>query len=153
MPYVAFAKGRLVLQAHELLPRKKENEIVESVKERGLSEEERVLLTGTLFTSMEQVVNLQARSHSLMTVYERVIEEFLDSHSHSHSSEREKERERETVVIDALCLEPVLLTHGSKSMSLCDPLYHHLLVKACRKRGIPVVFDEVSRFMCVCLTA
>ena len=42
----------------------------------------------------------------------------------------------------AVCLlEPLL--QGSGGMIMCDPPYQRQLILACRKRGIPIMFDEV----------
>ncbi len=153
MPYIAFAKGRLVLQAQEMLLHKHQEDVCEDGRQ---------LLMGTSFTSMEQALNLDRRLSStatappslypkpgavaastptstltLATVYESFVNQYLDGLLVNNEEDH---------VIDALCLEPVLLTHGARSMAVCDPLYHKILVKACRERGIPVVYDEVRTF-------
>lgn len=43
--------------------------------------------------------------------------------------------------IGALIIEPVI--HGSDGMHMIDPLFQRMLVSECRKRKIPVIFDEV----------
>lgn len=43
--------------------------------------------------------------------------------------------------IAALIIEPVI--HGAGGMCLIDPLFQRLLVKECKSRKIPVIFDEV----------
>lgn len=43
--------------------------------------------------------------------------------------------------IAALIIEPVI--HGAGGMHMVDPLFQRVLVKECRNRKIPVVFDEV----------
>lgn len=43
--------------------------------------------------------------------------------------------------IGALIIEPVI--HGSGGMHMIDPLFQRMLVSECRKRRIPVIFDEV----------
>ena len=43
--------------------------------------------------------------------------------------------------VAALVTECVL--HGAGGMDLIDPLFQRVLVRACKDRGIPVVFDEV----------
>lgn len=41
----------------------------------------------------------------------------------------------------ALIIEPVM--HGAGGMDMIDPLYQRMLVRECRRRGIPTIFDEV----------
>lgn len=43
--------------------------------------------------------------------------------------------------IGALLIEPVLI--GAGGMVLVDPLFQAVLVRACKARGIPVVYDEI----------
>ncbi|KAK4759822.1 hypothetical protein SAY87_022953 [Trapa incisa] len=43
--------------------------------------------------------------------------------------------------IGALIIEPVI--QGAGGMRMVDPLFHRVLVKECRNRRIPVIFDEV----------
>ncbi|KAK9715528.1 hypothetical protein RND81_06G170700 [Saponaria officinalis] len=43
--------------------------------------------------------------------------------------------------IAALIIEPVI--HGAGGMHMVDPLFQRVLVKQCRSRNIPVIFDEV----------
>lgn len=43
--------------------------------------------------------------------------------------------------IGALIIEPVI--HGAGGMVMIDPLFQRVLVKECKSRNIPVIFDEV----------
>ncbi|PKU71047.1 bifunctional dethiobiotin synthetase/7,8-diamino-pelargonic acid aminotransferase, mitochondrial isoform X1 [Dendrobium catenatum] len=43
--------------------------------------------------------------------------------------------------IGALIIEPVI--HGSGGMHMIDPLFQRMLATECRKRRIPIIFDEV----------
>lgn len=43
--------------------------------------------------------------------------------------------------IGALLIEPVI--HGAGGMVMVDPLFQRVLVKECKSRNIPVIFDEV----------
>ncbi|GAB4838211.1 Bifunctional dethiobiotin synthetase/7,8-diamino-pelargonic acid aminotransferase, mitochondrial [Ancistrocladus abbreviatus] len=47
----------------------------------------------------------------------------------------------ENIHLGALILEPVI--HGAGGMQMIDPLFQRMLVKECRSRKIPVIFDEV----------
>ncbi|PXF49418.1 Bifunctional dethiobiotin synthetase/7,8-diamino-pelargonic acid aminotransferase, mitochondrial [Gracilariopsis chorda] len=48
---------------------------------------------------------------------------------------------KDEVDIGALVMEPVFL--GGGGMKIVDPAFQRALVDACRKRGIPVIFDEI----------
>ena len=43
--------------------------------------------------------------------------------------------------LGALLIEPVI--HGSGGMVFIDPLFQRALVRVCKRRGIPVIYDEV----------
>ncbi|TMW66724.1 hypothetical protein Poli38472_014036 [Pythium oligandrum] len=49
--------------------------------------------------------------------------------------------EGETSAVGTLLIEPILI--GSGGMVLVDPLFQRIAVEECRKRKIPVIFDEV----------
>jgi hypothetical protein len=40
------------------------------------------------------------------------------------------------------CVSKAVL-HGAGGMDMIDPLFQRILVRECRRRGIPVIFDEV----------
>ncbi|RHY20963.1 hypothetical protein DYB25_010118 [Aphanomyces astaci] len=61
--------------------------------------------------------------------YEAYVTDLLDHHVPPHA------------VVGALVLEPVLI--GAGGMLFVDPLFQRTMVLICRRRGIPVVFDEV----------
>eukprot|EP00808_Paulinella_micropora_P006307 g38049.t1 len=43
--------------------------------------------------------------------------------------------------LGAVCIEPVLM--GAGGMILVDPLYQKILIKEAKRRGVPVIYDEV----------
>lgn len=49
--------------------------------------------------------------------------------------------EDSSFTVGALLLEPIL--QGAGGMKLIDPLFQRLLIQECKKRKIPVIFDEV----------
>ena len=80
------------------------------------------------FQSLEEALSLCRDDTELATGYACGIEGVLDSIM-------------ESKVVGALMLEPLLL--GAGGMVLVDPLWQRQLVRACRRRGVPVIFDEV----------
>lgn len=44
--------------------------------------------------------------------------------------------------IGAFLLEPLML--GAGGLKFVDPLFQKVVVRACRSRGIPIVYDEVK---------
>jgi len=80
------------------------------------------------FRSLEEAFGPSRNDTALAEGYSCGIEGVLD------------ELER-TKVVGALMLEPLLL--GAGGMVLVDPLWQRQLVRACKRRGIPVIFDEV----------
>uniref|UniRef100_A0A0E0AST9 Dethiobiotin synthase n=1 Tax=Oryza glumipatula TaxID=40148 RepID=A0A0E0AST9_9ORYZ len=68
---------------------------------------------------------------SAANVYVSYISQQLSQYAMSNNSEH----------IAALIIEPVI--QGAGGMHLIDPLFQRLLVKECKNRKIPVIFDEV----------
>lgn len=82
-----------------------------------------------LFSSQDEVFELSRDASSIASVYLSYISEQLslaDSSGH---------------LIGSLIIEPVI--QGAGGMQMVDPLFQRLLVKECRRRKIPVIFDEV----------
>ena len=80
------------------------------------------------FQSLEEALSPCRDDTALATSYASSLEGVLDS-------------VMESKVVGALMLEPLLL--GAGGMVLVDPLWQRQLVRACRRRGVPVIFDEV----------
>lgn len=80
-------------------------------------------------SELNEVFHLERLEDSLCEIYLKYIEKqmyLLESSSFA---------------IGALLLEPIL--QGAGGMRLVDPLFQKLLVQGCKKRKIPVIFDEV----------
>ena len=80
------------------------------------------------FQSLEEALSPCRDDTALATSYACSLEGVLDS-------------VMESKVVGALMLEPLLL--GAGGMVLVDPLWQRQLVRVCRRRGVPVIFDEV----------
>ncbi|XP_076919240.1 bifunctional dethiobiotin synthetase/7,8-diamino-pelargonic acid aminotransferase, mitochondrial-like [Bidens hawaiensis] len=92
---------------------------------------EDVILQDMSFNSHDQVFNKSRDDSNLASVYSTYIsQEFLSSsgsRKHTH--------------VGALIIEPVI--QGAGGMLMVDPLFQRILVKECKSRKIPVIFDEV----------
>eukprot|EP00741_Cyanophora_paradoxa_P023690 tig00021612_g22884.t1 len=66
---------------------------------------------------------------SILQVYHQLIDDSLDK------------AVKEGMQPAALVIEPVL--QGAGGMLFVDPSFHKMLAQICRRRGIPVIFDEV----------
>nr|DAD45742.1 TPA_asm: hypothetical protein HUJ06_003972 [Nelumbo nucifera] len=86
-------------------------------------------LENMIFNSCEELFNGSRESSDLARSYSTYITQqlclFLGSEDH----------------IGALIIEPVI--HAAGGMHMVDPLFQRMLVKECRNRKIPVIFDEV----------
>ncbi|GBG80321.1 hypothetical protein CBR_g30689 [Chara braunii] len=88
------------------------------------------------FSSRDEVFDLGRRNASpLVTIYRKFIDSSLQKHDDHQRAPPEGPR------VAALIIETVL--HGAGGMEMIDPLFQNVLVGECRKRAIPVVFDEV----------
>lgn len=81
------------------------------------------------YTSRDELYCEQRDNSELGTVYKNIISEKLSSCTNG------------CTLVAALIIEPVI--HGSGGMALVDPLFQRLLVKECKIKKIPVIFDEV----------
>ena len=80
------------------------------------------------------------RGSPLAAAYESAIDAAIDAHEAAGAdgaSGADATRRR----IAALLIEPVL--QGAGGMLCVDPAFQRALVAACRRRGVPVIFDEV----------
>ncbi|KAG0624900.1 hypothetical protein M758_2G012400 [Ceratodon purpureus] len=80
--------------------------------------------------SRDEVFDTCRDSTSLANLYSRSIDQQLASAA-----------KEEYTSLAALIIEPVL--HGAGGMDMIDPLFQRTLVRECRRRGIPIIFDEV----------
>uniref|UniRef100_A0A0E0EBT1 Bifunctional dethiobiotin synthetase/7,8-diamino-pelargonic acid aminotransferase, mitochondrial n=1 Tax=Oryza meridionalis TaxID=40149 RepID=A0A0E0EBT1_9ORYZ len=83
------------------------------------------------FSSLTEVFCKTRDTSSAANVYVSYISQQLSQYAMSNNSEH----------IAALIIEPVI--QGAGGMHLIDPLFQRLLVKECKNRKIPVIFDEV----------
>ncbi|XP_073278124.1 bifunctional dethiobiotin synthetase/7,8-diamino-pelargonic acid aminotransferase, mitochondrial isoform X1 [Primulina huaijiensis] len=83
------------------------------------------------FSSHDEIFKINRDGSSLAGLYSSFISQelpvLLDSNGLSH--------------IGALVVEPVV--QGAGGMQMIDPLYQRILVRECKNRKIPVIFDEV----------
>lgn len=97
----------------------------------GKMHAEDVILEDMSFNSRDEVFNKSRDDSSLASIYSSYISlELLQSsgsRKFSHAG--------------ALIIEPVI--QGAGGMLMVDPLFQRILVKECRNRKIPVIFDEV----------
>nr|XP_043630610.1 bifunctional dethiobiotin synthetase/7,8-diamino-pelargonic acid aminotransferase, mitochondrial [Erigeron canadensis] len=92
---------------------------------------EDVILEDTSFNSRDQVFNKSRHGSTLASIYSTYISQELQSSSGSTKFS----------YAGALIIEPVL--QGAGGMLMVDPLFQRILVKECKNRKIPVIFDEV----------
>ncbi|KAM7477033.1 hypothetical protein LguiB_024276 [Lonicera macranthoides] len=85
------------------------------------------------FGFRDEIFNKTRDSSSLAGIYSSYISEELLQHSGS----------QKFTYIGALIIEPGKMIQGSGGMQMIDPLFQRILVKECRSRKIPVIFDEV----------
>ncbi|CAN6458914.1 unnamed protein product [Victoria cruziana] len=83
-----------------------------------------------LFSCHTQLFSRSRDTSTLSQAYSDYISMQLSSYKGSKSS-----------YIAALIIEPVI--QGAGGMQMIDPLFQRVLVNECRKRGIPVIYDEV----------
>ncbi|KAL0735001.1 hypothetical protein Bca4012_011211 [Brassica carinata] len=83
------------------------------------------------FTTRDEIFDKSRDTSILATVYSTYISEQLQEYSGISQSAH----------VGALIIEPVI--HGAGGMHMVDPLFQRVLVKECRNRKIPVIFDEV----------
>ncbi|KAK6159136.1 hypothetical protein DH2020_006450 [Rehmannia glutinosa] len=85
------------------------------------------------FSSRDEIFEMSRDSSGLADLYTSfILQELMllsDSNGLSH--------------IGALIIEPGKNAFGAGGMEMIDPLYQHVLVKECKRRKIPVIFDEV----------
>ncbi|KVI01382.1 bifunctional dethiobiotin synthetase/7,8-diamino-pelargonic acid aminotransferase, mitochondrial [Cynara cardunculus var. scolymus] len=97
----------------------------------GKMNAEDVILEERSFSSRDEVFNKSRDDSSLVSIYSSYISQELllssGSRKFSHAA--------------ALIIEPVI--QGAGGMLMVDPLFQRTLVKECRNRKIPVIFDEV----------
>ncbi|WP_397599825.1 aminotransferase class III-fold pyridoxal phosphate-dependent enzyme [Silvanigrella sp.] len=79
--------------------------------------------------SIDEVFSLDRNSSDLANIYLNYIQNQMFI------------LEGSDFLIGALLLEPVI--QGAGGMKFVDPLFQRILVKECRKRKIPIIFDEV----------
>lgn len=83
------------------------------------------------FSNSDDVLDIMKREDTPVgSLYRSIVQKQLEIH-HSVSSYQ----------IAALLIEPVIL--GAGGMCLIDPLYQKVLVQECRKKQIPIIYDEV----------
>ncbi|KAF5183987.1 Adenosylmethionine-8-amino-7-oxononanoate aminotransferase [Thalictrum thalictroides] len=87
-------------------------------------------LEDTTFSSQSELFSESRESSDLAQSYSTYISQQLLLFSESEFSH-----------LGALIIEPVI--HAAGGMHMVDPLFQRLLVKECRSRKIPVIFDEV----------
>ncbi|XP_020227432.1 bifunctional dethiobiotin synthetase/7,8-diamino-pelargonic acid aminotransferase, mitochondrial isoform X1 [Cajanus cajan] len=80
------------------------------------------------FASRDGIFHKSRDKSELATVYSSYISKVLSGF-------------RGTSRVGALIMEPVI--QGAGGMHMIDPLFQHVLVRECRSRKIPVIFDEV----------
>uniref|UniRef100_J3MRJ3 7,8-diamino-pelargonic acid aminotransferase n=2 Tax=Oryza brachyantha TaxID=4533 RepID=J3MRJ3_ORYBR len=85
----------------------------------------------TCFSSLTEVFCKTRDTSVAANLYVSYISQQLSQYAMSNNSEH----------IAALIIEPVI--QGAGGMHLIDPLFQRLLVKECKNRKIPVIFDEV----------
>uniref|UniRef100_A0A0A9CZW8 BIO1 n=1 Tax=Arundo donax TaxID=35708 RepID=A0A0A9CZW8_ARUDO len=85
----------------------------------------------TCFSSLIEVFGKGRDTSSATDMYISYISQQLSEFSLSNNSE----------LIAALIIEPVI--QGAGGMHMIDPLFQRVLVRECKKRKIPVIFDEV----------
>ncbi|KAL8223013.1 hypothetical protein R6Q57_020412 [Mikania cordata] len=85
----------------------------------------------TSFNSRDQVFNKSRDDSNLSSAYSTYISQELFPSSGS----------RKFSHAGALIIEPVI--QGAGGMLMVDPLFQRILVKECKNRKIPVIFDEV----------
>ncbi|XP_072962379.1 bifunctional dethiobiotin synthetase/7,8-diamino-pelargonic acid aminotransferase, mitochondrial [Typha angustifolia] len=83
------------------------------------------------FSSLDEVFSLSRDSSDVAASYSAYISEQLSQYSALGCS----------TYVGALIIEPVV--QGASGMRMIDPLFQRILVKECRNRRIPVIFDEV----------
>ena len=82
------------------------------------------------WSSLRDVFSLERDGSSIARKYEELIQRWLDEVG-SVPGRR----------LGALLIEPIV--HGSSGMQMIDPLFQRLLIRAVKKRAIPVIYDEV----------
>eukprot|EP01134_Creolimax_fragrantissima_P005964 CFRG5964T1 len=83
-------------------------------------------------SAKSQIFSMERDSTPLYDVYTSYLHQVLDN------------AQKETYTlgdVGALMIEPVLM--GAGGMLWVDPLFQRAMVRTCRSRGIPVIFDEV----------
>lgn len=85
----------------------------------------------TCFPSLAEIFCKTRDTSPAADFYSSYISQQLSEYSLSNNSEH----------IAALIIEPVI--QGAGGMHMIDPLFQRVLVKECRNRKIPVIFDEV----------
>ena len=82
--------------------------------------------------TIDDILDLPSRQGSpLEASYRSFINKFLDRCWSSS-----------TQVPGALLIEPLMV--GAGGLKFIDPLYQRILIQECRKRGLPIVYDEVA---------
>ncbi|KAI3754628.1 hypothetical protein L1987_54415 [Smallanthus sonchifolius] len=92
---------------------------------------EDVILEDTSFNSRDHVFDKSRDNSNLASIYSTYISQELPLSSGSRKSSH----------AGALIIEPVI--QGAGGMLMVDPLFQRILVKECKNRKIPVIFDEV----------
>eukprot|EP01025_Chloroclados_australasicus_P029554 TRINITY_DN29549_c0_g2_i3.p1 TRINITY_DN29549_c0_g2~~TRINITY_DN29549_c0_g2_i3.p1 ORF type:complete len:756 (-),score=91.00 TRINITY_DN29549_c0_g2_i3:381-2408(-) len=79
-----------------------------------------------VFENQDELFSEQRMSSKLAGSYEEAVKKQIEQHGDQ---------------IGACIIEPVM--QGAGGMNFVDPLYQKVLLKICRERRIPVIFDEV----------
>ncbi|KAK9864959.1 hypothetical protein WJX84_008815 [Apatococcus fuscideae] len=88
------------------------------------------------YNGIKQTPWYTARGHrSIASIYDDYIEEQMDVY-HRHGAGAKEHRS-----VGACIIEPVM--QGAGGMIIPDPAFQRSMVCVCRKKGIPVIFDEV----------
>ncbi|KAL5230336.1 hypothetical protein ABZP36_029112 [Zizania latifolia] len=85
----------------------------------------------TCYPSLTEVFCKTRDTSSAVNLYASYISQQLSQYSLSNNSEH----------IAALIIEPVI--QGAGGMHMIDPLFQRVLIKECKNRKIPVIYDEV----------
>ncbi|CAA0837321.1 Bifunctional dethiobiotin synthetase/7-8-diamino-pelargonic acid aminotransferase-mitochondrial [Striga hermonthica] len=83
------------------------------------------------FTSHDEIFKSSRNGSDVATLYTSFISHELQLYSDSTGLSH----------VGALIIEPVV--QGAGGMEMIDPLYQRILVRECKSRKIPVIFDEV----------
>lgn len=126
MPTVAFVRGKLAIRTSPIFNSGKSSIAINDWRDAARAEQASI---STLSQLLEVDERLASTSSKLTQHYQAEIQNMLD-------------QVQESKQIKALLLEPLMIT--TEEINFVDPLYQKMLVQACKQRGIPVIYDEVS---------